>query len=422
MAKWSDEIEGQRLHPESLMMSYGYNPKWSEGAAVSPIYQTSTFEFENAAAGKRAFQLAYGLEEAGAEEEGGCLIYSRINNPDLQIAEERIALWDGAEEGVLFESGMAAITTTLWSYLRPGDVLLASAPLYGGTHHFIETILPQFGVEVIRFDLNTPAEEISARVDQADGQLGLILLETPANPTNDLVDMAECVRFAAEHSTAERKVPVAVDNTFLGPVFQSPIEHGVDIVLYSATKYLGGHSDLIAGAATGSAEVLAPIKEMRTMLGTMTSPFVGWLLLRSLKTLRIRMDKQAENARVVADYLRDHAKVKRVNWLGHINEGHPNWELYQRQCKGPGAMVAVELEGGELEAYRFLDALGLIKLAVSLGAVESLAEHPATMTHSSASAEEKEAFGITDSLVRLSVGIEHADDLLLDLERALKAV
>ncbi len=160
MAKWSDEsdeIEGQRLHPESLMMSYGYNPKWSEGAAVSPIYQTSTFEFESAAAGKRAFQLAYGLDTANAEEER-CLIYSRINNPDLQIAEERLALWDAAEEGLLFDSGMAAITTTLWSYLRPGDVLLASAPIYGGTHHFIETILSQFGIEVIRFDLNTPAD------------------------------------------------------------------------------------------------------------------------------------------------------------------------------------------------------------------------------------------------------------------------
>lgn len=421
MAKWRDEIEGQRLRPESLMMSYGYNPKWSEGAAVSPIYQTSTFEFENAAAGKRAFQLAYGLQEAEPGEEIG-LIYSRINNPDLEIPEERIALWDDAEEGALFESGMAAITTTLWAYLRPGDVLLASAPLYGGTHHFIETILPQFGIDVIRFDLTTPPDEISRRVDAGGGRLGMVLIETPANPTNDLVDMAECVRFAAQHSTPQRRVPVAVDNTFLGPVFQSPHEHGVDIVLYSATKYLGGHSDLIAGAATGPKAVLAPIKEMRTMLGTMTSPWVGWLLMRSLKTLRIRMDKQAENARVVADFLRGHEKVRRVNWLGHIDENHPNWELYQRQCKGPGAMVALEIEGGELEAYRFLDSLRLIKLAVSLGAVESLAEHPATMTHCAATADEKEAFGITDGLVRLSVGIEHSGDLVLDLEQALKVV
>lgn len=421
MTEWPDEIEGQRLRPESLMMSYGYEPEWSEWAAVSPIFQASTFQFENAAAGKRAFELAYGLDEAEPDEKVG-LIYSRLNNPDLEIAERRLAVWEQAEAGALFESGMAAITTTLWTYLRPGDVLLASAPLYGGTHHFIETVLPEFNIKVVRFDLDTPAEDISRSIDEAGGRLGMVLLETPANPTNDLIDMAECVRFAAQHSTPERKVPVAVDNTFLGPVFQSPHEHGVDIVLYSATKYLGGHSDLIAGAATGSEEIMAPIKAMRTMLGTMTSPWVAWLLMRSLKTLRIRMDKQAENARVVADYLRDHEKVKRVNWLGHIDEAHPNWDLYQRQCKGPGAMVAVEIAGGESEAFRFLDALQLIKLAVSLGAVESLAEHPATMTHSSASAEEKERFGITDGLVRLSVGIEHADDLLLDLEQALKAV
>jgi methionine-gamma-lyase len=421
MAKWPDEIEGQRLRPESLMMSYGYRPEWSEGSAVSPIFQTSTFEFPNAAAGKRAFELAYGLDEPEPGEVSP-LIYSRINNPGLEIAEARIAVWDAAEMGLLFESGMAAITTTLWAYLRPGDVLLASAPLYGGTHHFIESVLPEFGVEVVRFDLSTTFDEMKAKVDAANGRLGMVLAETPANPTNDLVDMELCVRLAAEYSTEDRKVPVAVDNTFLGPVFQSPHEHGVDIVLYSATKYLGGHSDLIAGAATGTEAVLGPVKMMRTMLGTMTSPWVGWLLERSLKTLRLRMDKQAENAKVVADFLRDHEKVERVNWLGHIDEQHPNWDLYQRQCKGPGAMVAVELVGGELEAYRFLDALRLIKLAVSLGSVESLAEHPATMTHSAASPEEKAAFGIKDNLVRLSVGIEFADDLLLDLGQALKAV
>ncbi len=421
MAKWSDEIEGRRLRPESLMMSYGYKSEWSEGAAVSPIFQTSTFVFESAAAGKHAFALAYGLVEAEPGEEID-LIYSRLNNPGLEIAEDRIAVWDDAEDGALFESGMAAITTMLWAYLRPGDVLLASAPIYGGTHHFIETILPQFGIEVARFDLDTPGDEITGSIEEAGGRLGMVLIETPANPTNDLIDMAECVRLAERYSTPERKVPVAVDNTFLGPVFQSPLEHGVDIVLYSATKYLGGHSDLIAGAATGSKEILAPIKQMRRMLGTMTSPWVGWLLMRSLKTLRIRMDKQAENARVVADHLRDHEKVKSVAWLGHIDENHPNWDLYQRQCKGPGAMVAFEVHGGELEAFRFLDSLQLIKLAVSLGAVESLAEHPATMTHSAATPEEKQRFGITDDLIRLSVGIEHSDDLILDLEQALRAV
>lgn len=421
MTEWRDEIEGQKLRPESLMMSYGYEPKWSEGSVTSPIFQTSTFSFPNAQAGKHAFELAYGIVAAEPGEEMD-LIYSRINNPDLEIAESRLALWDQAETSALFKSGMAAITTTLWTYLRPGDVLLASKPLYGGTHHFIEHVLPQFGVHVVRFDLITPNEEVIAQIDAAGGRLKMILVETPANPTNDLIDLSVCVKLARRYSTEETKVRVAVDNTFLGPVFQNPLELGVDIVLYSATKYLGGHSDLIAGVASGSREVIGPIKEMRTFMGTMSGPWASWLLMRSLMTLRIRMERQAENARVVADYLRDHDKVKRVSWLGHIDEQHPHWELYRRQCKGPGAMVAFEVEGGELEAYRFLDNLRLIKLAVSLGSVESLAEHPATMTHSGASQEEKDLFGITPALVRLSVGIEHSGDLLLDLEQALKAV
>lgn len=421
MTEWRDEIEGQKLRPESLMMSYGYEPKWSEGSVTSPIFQTSTFSFPNAQAGKHAFELAYGIVAAEPGEEMD-LIYSRINNPDLEIAESRLALWDRAETSALFKSGMAAITTTLWTYLRPGDVLLASKPLYGGTHHFIEHVLPQFGVHVVRFDLITPNEEVIAQIDAAGGRLKMILVETPANPTNDLIDLSVCVKLARRYSTEDTTVRVAVDNTFLGPVFQNPLELGVDIVLYSATKYLGGHSDLIAGVASGSREVIGPIKEMRTFMGTMSGPWASWLLMRSLMTLRIRMERQAENARVVADYLRDHDKVKRVSWLGHIDEQHPHWELYRRQCKGPGAMVAFEVEGGELEAYRFLDNLRLIKLAVSLGSVESLAEHPATMTHSGASQEEKDLFGITPALVRLSVGIEHSGDLLLDLEQALKAV
>lgn len=421
MAKWRDEIEGQPLRPESLMMSYGYVPEWSEGAVTSPIFQTSTFSFPTAESGKHAFELAYGLVDAEPGEEMG-LIYSRLNNPDLEIAECRLALWDSAETAALFKSGMAAITTTLWSYLRPGDVLLASKPLYGGTHHFIEHVLPQFGIHVVRFDLVTPNDVILERIEEAGGRLAMILVETPANPTNELIDLSVCVDLAKRYSTEDRRVRVAVDNTFLGPIFQNPLEHGVDIVLYSATKYLGGHSDLIAGVASGSAEVIAPVKEMRTFMGTMAGPWSAWLLMRSLMTLRVRMERQAENARVVADFLQDHEKVKRVRWLGHIDETCDDWELYQRQCKGPGAMVAFEVVGGELEAFRLLDNLRLIKLAVSLGSVESLAEHPATMTHSGMSREEKELFGISDSLIRLSVGVEHAGDLVLDLEQALKAV
>ena len=409
-------IDGRQLHPESLMMSYGYRPEWSEGSVKSPIFQTSTFVFESAADGKRYFELAYGLDEPAEDERPG-LIYSRLNNPDLEIAEDRLTLWDRAESCALFKSGMAAIATTLWSYLRPGDVVVASEPIYGGTHHLLQHVLPEFDIMPIRFGPSTTVEEVEAAV--GGRRVGLVLIETPANPTNDLIDIAAWAVFAERHSTPDRKVPVAVDNTFLGPLFQRPLEHGADIVLYSATKYIGGHSDLIAGAALGSTEMLAPMRAMRTFMGTMTGPWTAWLLMRSLETLSIRMHRQAETAVRVADFLAQHPKVRRVHYLGHLEADDPQHELFKRQCLGPGAMISFEVDGGEKGAFRFLDELQLVKLAVSLGGTESLAEHPCTMTHAGATDEEKERIGITDGLIRLSVGVEHPDDIVLDLGRAL---
>jgi len=418
MSKWKDRIGGTPLHPESLMMSYGYKPEWSEGAAKSPIFQTSTFVFRNAEEGAAFFELAQGKREPGPGEQRG-LIYSRLNNPDVEIAEDRLALWDGAEDCALFNSGMAAIATTLLAYLRPGDVVAVSHPIYGGTHHLTESVLPQFGIRPVTFGCACPEEEIEARLAAAGGRLGMVLVETPANPTNDLIDIACCARIAARHSTPEHKVLLAVDNTFLGPLFQHPLEHGADLVLYSATKYIGGHSDLIAGAVLGTASLVEPIRSFRTMLGTQTDPWTGWLLMRSLETLKVRMERQAESAGVVAAHLASHPKVLRVNYLGHLAEGTPQHDLYRRQCLGPGAMISFEVAGGVEGAYRFLNSLQLAKLAVSLGSTESLAEHPATMTHSEATAEENRAAGVTPGLVRLSVGLEHPDDLILDLEQAL---
>lgn len=420
MAKRSDSEEAP-LHPESLMMSYGYEPQWSEGAVSPPIFQTSTFVFPSAAAGKRCFEVAYGLSEAEPGERSH-LIYSRINNPNLEIAEERLALWDGAETGAVFVSGMAAITTTFWAHLRPGDVLAASNPVYGGTQHFITTVLPEFGIKTVRFGSRDSADEIGAAIEASGGPLGMVYVETPANPTNDLIDLAMCAEIAARFSTPHRKVPMAVDNTFLGPVFQRPMDHGADLVLYSATKYLGGHGDIIAGAVQGSREALRPIRAMRTFTGSMMSPFTAWLLLRSLPTLKLRMEHQADSARKVADYLRHHPKVDSVNYLGHIDADDPRHELYKRQCLGAGGMISFEIAGGEPECYRFLDALRLFKLAVSLGSVESLAEHPCSMTHCEAGPEENAKNGITESLIRLSIGVEHPDDLIGDLRNALDQV
>lgn len=421
MSKWKDQIGGRPLHPESLMMSYGYKPEWSEGAAKSPIFQTSTFIFRNAEEGRAFFELAQGKREPGPGESRG-LIYSRLNNPDLEIAEDRLALWDGAEDCALFNSGMAAIATALLAFLRPGDVVAVSHPLYGGTHHLTDWLLPQFGIRAVSFGCASSEEEIEARLAAAGGPLGLVLIETPANPTNDLIDIALCAKIAAHHSTPERQVLLAVDNTFLGPLFQHPLEHGADLVLYSATKYIGGHSDLIAGAVLGATALVEPVRAFRTMLGTQTDPWTGWLLMRSLETLKIRMERQAESAGAVADYLATHPKVLRVNYLGHLAEGSPQHDLYRRQCLGPGAMISFEVQGGVEGAYRFLNSLQLIHLAVSLGSTESLAEHPATMTHSEATEDENCAAGVTAGLVRVSVGLEHPDDLILDLEQALTKV
>lgn len=407
------------LHPESLMMTYGYKPEWSEGAISPPIFQTSTFVFPSAAAGKRCFELAYGLAEP-EEGESTSLIYSRINNPDLEIAEGRLALWDGAEACALFVSGMAAITTTLWSYLRPGDVIAASTPVYGGTHHFIQTVLPDFGITPVRFRSTDDLDEVAERIEAAGGRLGIVLIETPSNPTNELIDIEACARLAARFSTPDRKVPLAVDNTFLGPVFQKPLDHGADLVIYSATKYIGGHGDLIAGAVSGSEEALAPIRTMRTFAGNMTTPFTAWLLMRSMTTLKLRMERQADSARRVADYLQGHPRVRSVSYLGHIEPGDPRHDLFKRQCLGAGGMISFEVDGGEPDAYRFLDALHLVMLAVSLGSVDSLAEHPCSMTHCEAGPEENARIGITESLVRLSVGVEHPDDLIADLTQALE--
>jgi methionine-gamma-lyase len=415
------EHDEASVRPESLMMSHGYRPEWSEGAATTPIFQTSTFVFPSAAAGKRCFEVAYGLAEAGPDEHPN-LIYSRINNPNLEIAEDRLALWDSAEASTLFVSGMAAITTTLWAHLRPGDVVAVSTPIYGGTHHFVETVLPQFGITPVRFRPGFDPETLGAEIEATSRPLGLILIETPANPTNDLVDIEACAGIAARFSTGDRSVPLAVDNTFLGPLFQRPLDHGADLVVYSATKYLGGHGDLIAGAVSGSHEMLAPIRVMRTFAGNMADPFTAWLLTRSMATLKIRMERQAESAQRVADYLRDHPRVRSVNYLGHLEPGDRRHDLFKAQCLGPGGMISFEVDGAEPDAFRFLDSLRLFKLAVSLGSVESLAEHPCSMTHCEAGPEVNADIGITESLVRLSIGVEHPDDLIADIAQALEAM
>ncbi len=418
-------MNDRSFHPESLMMSYGYNPEWSEGAIKCPIFQTSTFVFKTAEDGKAFFEVAYGKREQRTNEKMG-LIYSRLNNPDLEILENRLTLWDNAEDCAVFESGMSAISTVLLEYLKPGDLVLYSSPLYGGTEHFIQHILTQFGVHIARFKTGQTQQEIEQIVQESGcaSRLKMIYLETPANPTNDLIDISVCRSIANNFSTADNKILVAVDNTYFGPLWQHPLSHGADIVLYSATKYIGGHSDVIAGAALGSFAIIKRIKTLRTFLGNMAGPWTGWLLLRSLETLKPRMETQARNAKHVAEFLLKHPKVEKVNYLGFLTEeiNSAQFAIFKKQCLSSGAMLSFDIKGTEKDAFAFLNNLKLIKLAVSLGSTESLAEHPATMTHCDLDDAEKIELGITEKLIRLSVGVEHYEDIINDIEQALEHV
>jgi methionine-gamma-lyase len=413
--------QGTPLKPETLMMGYGYNPKLSEGSLKVPIFQTSTFVFATAEQGKEFFQVAYGLSDKKAQELG--LIYSRLNNPDLEILEDRLAVWDEADDAAAFPSGMAAISTVILEFLRPGDALLFSQPLYGGTHHFIEKYLIELGIKSFGIRAGSSQNEIEKFISEKKigNSLKMIYLETPANPTNDLVDIEAFSQVSKKLSTSDRKVVLAVDNTFLGPVWQKPIRHGADLVIYSATKFLGGHSDLIAGVCTGEKSLLKRVKTLRTFLGTVTDPWTSWMLLRSLETLKIRMQTQTENAKKIVDFLKSHPRIEKIYYPGLDEQNKSQMDIFKRHCSSSGSMISFDIKGGEKEAFRFLNNLKVFHLAVSLGGTESLAEHPFSMTHADVPATEKQFFGLSEKMIRLSIGIEAPEDLIRDLDFALKA-
>ncbi|RMD90863.1 MAG: cystathionine gamma-synthase family protein [Alphaproteobacteria bacterium] len=420
----SRAIGNHVLKPETQMMGYGYDPSLSEGALKAPIFLTSTFVFDSAEHGKDFFDLVSGRREPKKGETAG-LIYSRFNNPDMEMLEDRLALWEDAETAIVFASGMAAIYSCIMAHMKPGEVLIYSQPIYGGTETLILNLLPKWGIRTVGFPANDTHHAIDRAFEEAGklGPVGLVLVETPANPTNGLVDLA----YIAEKSRAVRNSegaapPLAVDNTFLGPVYQKPLAHGADIVLYSMTKYIGGHSDLVAGAATGSQACLKPMRMFRGAVGNQIDPHTCWMVLRSLETLKIRFERAVENARRVAEYLRSHPKIETVHYLGFLEPGSPDHEIFSRQCLSAGSTFSFEVKGGEAGAFRFLNALRVLKLAVSLGGTETLISHPASTTHSGVPKELRAIAGVTDSLCRVSVGIEDADDLIADLEQALDKV
>jgi methionine-gamma-lyase len=413
-------IGNHKLSASTLMMGYGFDPALSEGSLKPPVFLTSTFVFENAAAGKRFFEGVTGKRPGGAEG----LIYSRFNGPNQEILEERLKLWEDGDDALTFSSGMSAIATLLLTFVQPGDVIVHSGPLYAATETLINKVLGRFGVSWLDFPAGATREEIDSVIaaGKAKGRVALIYLESPANPTNALVDV-EAVAAArnAAFSGSERP-PIAIDNTFLGPLWAKPLAQGADLSVYSLTKYAGGHSDLVAGGIVGSKALITQIQMLRNTIGTILDPNTAWMLLRSLETLELRMDRAGDNAAKVCEFLRGHPKVETVGYLGFLEPGSRQADIYQRHCTGAGSTFSLYLKGGEREAFAFLDALTIAHLAVSLGGTETLASAPAAMTHLSVPDERKQALGITDNLVRISIGVEDANDLIADFENALRAV
>lgn len=419
-----ETIGGRKLKPSTLMMGHGYDPTLSEGSLKPPIFLTSTFAFESAAAGKLFFEHITGKRQGPAEG----LVYSRFNGPNQEILEDRLAVWDEAEDSLVFSSGMSAIATMLLALVNQNDVIVHSGPLYAATETLIARILSRFGVSFVDFPAGATREDIDAILERAKalasdkgGKVALVYLESPANPTNALVDV-EAVRASRDAAfTGEQKPAIAIDNTFLGPLWQQPIKQGAELVVYSLTKYAGGHSDLVAGGVSGSQALINIIRPMRNVIGTICDPNTAWMLLRSLETLELRMTKAGENAAKVCAFLKAHPKVVGLGYLGFIEDPR-QLDIYNRHCTGAGSTFSVFIEGGEAESFKFLDSLKIAKLAVSLGGTETLASHPAAMTHLSVPQERKDALGITDNLVRISIGIEDADDLISDFEQALAQV
>lgn len=415
----SAKNDGTGWRPETLAVGAGYDPADAWGAAKPPIVLSSTFVYPSAQAAKDRHQAFFG-EPGPADAD---FIYSRLGHPNLTMVEARLAALDRAQDTAAFNSGMAAISTVALAVLRPGDSVVHSRPIYGGADNLLGEVMASLGVhtEVAAQAIDETSVRAAIRAAAARGPVRLIMLETPANPTNALLDIA-LVRRVAEEMGADERPLISVDNTFLGPLLQCPLAHGADLTITSLTKYCGGHSDLIAGSVSGAREVVGRLKRLRTVLGNHLEPFTAWLMLRSLESLAVRQERACANAAAVATFLRGHPKVAGVTWLGFLAEGSPERAVFDRQCGGAGSTFSFAIIGGEAEAFRLLDALKLLRLAVSLGGSETLICHPATTTHYNIAAAVRQAAGIGEGTLRVSVGLEHTDDLIDDLAQALEAV
>lgn len=403
------------LHPPTEVLTRGFDPTLSVGSARPAVFRSSTYVFPSPEAAERAFDLMAGRARP-VTGEGVALVYSRFNHPNAEILEDQIApLEPGAAAALVFNSGMSAIVTALFAHLKPGRAVVYTVPIYGGTQKFIQGVLEPWGVPGVAARAGDAAALERAIRDTPD--VGVVLVETPANPTLTMTDL----RHAAECAARRPDRPlVMVDNTLLGPVFQHPFQHGADVVLYSATKYLSGFSDLIGGVAlTRDPAVAAPIRGLRSLFGTILQPDECWILNGRLPTVSLRMRQATKNARMIVDALARHPKIARIHFPTQFDDAE-QVRIRDAQCQGSGAMFSVELKGGKRAAFDFLRNVRIARDAVSLGGVETLVCHPRSTTHSGFTDEEFAQAGVTDGLVRFSIGVEDWRDLLADFERALE--
>jgi methionine-gamma-lyase len=409
--------EHDHLRPPTAILTRGFDPSLSVGSARPAVFRTSTYVFSSPEAAERAFSVAGGMSQA-AEGENVELIYARINHPNAEILEDQmVPLEKGATAAAVFNSGMAAIMTAFFTFARPGDRIAYTLPVYGGTQHLIHQILEPFGIKgtAVHAGRTAELEEVIGSTEN----LKIVFIETPANPTIRMTDIRRAVECSAKR---EPRPLVMVDNTFLGPAFQHPLTLAADLVLYSATKYLSGFSDLLAGAALAAdRDLIEQMRASRVMFGNILPPDECWMLDGRLPTVSLRMNRASKNAQRIAERLAANPKVKKVYYPSLFDDPE-QVRIRDAQCLYPGALVSLDLNGGKREAFDFLRNLRLARNAVSLGGVETLVCHPKTTTHSPLSEEELEQAGITDGLVRISVGIEDWRDLLADFEQALKRV
>lgn len=417
MAGAKKQTQRHALRAPTEILTRGFDPSLSVGSARPAVFRSSTYVFSSPEAAERAFHVVSGRQPPAPGEKID-LIYSRFNHPNAEILEDQIVpLENGAQAAAVFNSGMAAIMTSLLAFMKPGETMLYTVPLYGGTQHLVHDLLEPFGIRGIAVKAGRTAD-----LDRAIARtphLSVVLIETPANPTLLMTDIRRAV---AASSRLKHRPLVMVDNTFLGPVFQHPLALGADLSIYSATKFLSGFSDLIAGVAIArDPALIKKIRSKRGLFGNILQPDECWLLDGRLPTVALRMNKQSKNAQRIAEHLVKHPRLAKIHYPTLFQDAEQR-RIYGGQCEHPGSLFSIEIKGGKPAAFDFLRNITIARNAVSLGGVESLVCHPKTTTHSGLSMAEMRQAGITDGMVRVSVGIEDWRDLLADFERALDSI